>query len=207
VRVLPSGSAGLLLECGDLDEVLGLYGVLQADPPAGVLDVVPAARTVLLVLDPGATTPERVRALVEDLEPGDGPTGGADEESVVEVPVVYDGGDLDDVAEILGCDRDEVVRRHTSGLWTVAFCGFAPGFGYLTADQGEWSIPRRDSPRTKVPAGSVALAGEFSAVYPRETPGGWQLIGRTDLEVFDLDRDPPALLTPETRVRFVEAGS
>ena len=204
MRVLPSGTAGLLLECDDLDEVLGLYGVLEADPPEGVLDVVPAARTVLLVLDPAATTPDRVRSLVEHLEPGDGPVA-VDDEQVVEVPVVYDGEDLDDVAEILGCDPDEVVRRHTSGLWTVAFCGFAPGFGYLTADEGEWSIPRRDSPRTKVPPGSVALAGEFSAVYPRETPGGWQLIGRTDLAVFDLDRDPPALLTPETRVRFVAA--
>jgi KipI family sensor histidine kinase inhibitor len=206
VRVLPSGSAGLLLECDDLDEVLGLYGVLQADPPDGVVDVVPAARTVLLVLDPAATTPDQVRAAVEGLEPGSGDAGTGDDASVVEVPVVYDGDDLGDVAEVLGCDTDEVVRRHTSGLWTVAFCGFAPGFGYCTADEGEWSIPRRDSPRKKVPAGSVALAGEFSAVYPRETPGGWQLIGRTDLAVFDLDRDPPALLTPETRVRFVEAG-
>ncbi len=204
MRVLPSGTAGLLLECDDLDEVLGLYGVLEADPPDGVLDVVPAARTVLLVLDPAATTPDRVRSLVEHLEPGKGPAAGADDEEVVEVPVVYDGEDLDDVAGILGCDRDEVVRRHTSGLWTVAFCGFAPGFGYLTADEGEWSIPRRKSPRTKVPPGSVALAGEFSGVYPRESPGGWQLIGRTEVAVFQLDRDPPALLAPETRVRFVE---
>ena len=205
MRVLPSGTAGLLLECDDLDEVLGLYGVLEADPPDGVLDVVPAARTVLLVLDPAATTPDRVRSLVEHLEPGAGPAAGDDDEQVLEVPVVYDGEDLDDVGEILGCDRDEVVRRHTSGLWTVAFCGFAPGFGYLTADEGDWSIPRRNSPRTKVPPGSVALAGEFSGVYPRESPGGWQLIGRTGLAVFELDRDPPALLAPETRVRFVEA--
>jgi len=204
VRVLPSGAAGLLLECDDLDEVLALYGVLEADPPEGVLDVVPAARTVLLVLDPQVTSPDRVRALVEHLEPGDGPAA-ADDEPVVEVPVVYDGEDLGDVADFLGCGTDEVVRRHTSGLWTVAFCGFAPGFGYLTADEGDWRMPRRDNPRTRVPPGSVALAGEFSAVYPRETPGGWQLIGRTDLTVFDLDRDPPALLTPETRVRFVVA--
>jgi len=204
VRVLPSGAAGLLLECDTLDEVLALYGVLEADPPEGVVDVVPAARTVLLVLDPATTTPDRVRSLVEHLEPGDGQAVGLDDEQVVEVPVVYDGEDLEDVAELLGCDRGEVVRRHTSGLWTVAFCGFAPGFGYLTADEGDWSIPRRKSPRTKVPPGSVALAGEFSGVYPRESPGGWQLIGRTELAIFDLDRDPPALLAPETRVRFVE---
>jgi KipI family sensor histidine kinase inhibitor len=187
--------------------VLALYGVLQAERLAGVVDLVPAARTLLLVLDPEATTPDRVRALVEALEPTEGSATGAAEESVLEVPVVYDGDDLDDVAAILGCDRDEVVSRHTSGLWTVAFCGFAPGFGYLTADQGEWSVPRRESPRTRVPPGSVALAGSFSAVYPRETPGGWQLIGRTALAVFDLERDPPALMTPETRVRFVEADA
>jgi KipI family sensor histidine kinase inhibitor len=88
----------------------------------------------------------------------------------------------------------------------VAFCGFAPGFGYMVSPTGEWDVPRRSSPRTKVPPGAVALAGEFAGVYPRESPGGWQLIGRTDLEVFALDRDPPALLTPGTRVRFVDVG-
>ena len=203
MRVLPSGTAGLLLECGDLEEVLGLYGLLQEQPPEGVLDVVPAARTVLLVLDPAITTPDRVRSLVEHLGVGEGRSASRAGGPVLEVPVAYDGDDLGDVAEILGCDPEEVVRRHTSGLWIVAFCGFAPGFGYLTAAEGGWSIPRRSSPRTKVPAGSVALAGEFSGVYPRESPGGWQLIGRTELQVFDLDREPPALLSPETRVRFV----
>jgi KipI family sensor histidine kinase inhibitor len=97
-----------------------------------------------------------------------------------------------------------VVRRHTTGLWTVAFCGFAPGFGYLTAVAGTWDVPRRENPRTRVPVGSVGLAGEFTGVYPRSSPGGWQLIGRTELEVLDLDRDPPALLSPRRRVRFVE---
>ncbi len=206
VRVLPSGTAGLLLECDDLDEVLGLYAALETDPPDGLVDVVPAARTLLLVLDPMVTTPARVRSVVEELGTA-APEEAAGDEEPVEVPVVYDGEDLDDVAGLLGCDRDEVVRRHTSGLWTVAFCGFAPGFGYLTADEGDWDLPRRDDPRTKVPAGSVALAGGFSAVYPRATPGGWQLIGRTELSVFDLDRDPPALFTPRTRVRFVEQSS
>lgn len=203
MHVLPSGTAGLLLECADLEEVQRVYAALEAAPPPGVLDLVPAARTVLVALDPAVATPADVRAAVEGLEPEELERGDAAEQEVLEVPVVYDGDDLDDVAELLGCDRDEVVRRHTSGLWTVAFCGFAPGFGYLVADEGEWSVPRRDSPRTKVPPGAVALAGEFTGVYPRESPGGWQLIGSTDLPVFDLDRDPPALLAPETRVRFV----
>jgi KipI family sensor histidine kinase inhibitor len=99
-------------------------------------------------------------------------------------------------------DADEVVRRHTGTEWTVAFCGFAPGFGYLTPDGEPWDVPRRDSPRTRVPAGAVALAGGFSGVYPRESPGGWQLIGRTDVAVFDVARDPAALLRPGVRVRF-----
>ena len=204
MRVLPSGSCGVLLECRDLDEVLGLYAALVEDTPDGVVDVVPAARTVLLVLDPDATTPGRVRAAVEGREATPRDRSAVADQEVLEVPVVYDGEDLGDVADILGCDRDEVVRRHTTGLWTVAFCGFAPGFGYLTADDGAWELPRRGSPRTKVPAGSVALAGEFTGVYPRASPGGWQLIGRTDLPPFDLDRDPPAVLSPDTRVRFVE---
>jgi len=203
VRILPSGTCGLLLECQDLDEVLGLYAGLLAETPDGVVDVVPAARTVLLVLDPAATTLDRVRAAVEGRGSAALERTRGDARDVLEIPVVYDGADLDDVADLLGCARDEVIARHTGELWTVAFCGFVPGFGYLTADDGDWQIPRRSSPRTKVPAGSVGLAGEFTGVYPRESPGGWQLIGRTDLPAFDLDRDPPAVLSPDTRVRFV----
>jgi KipI family sensor histidine kinase inhibitor len=107
------------------------------------------------------------------------------------------------VASVLGCDVDEVVRRHTAQEWTVAFCGFAPGFGYMTSESWEWDLPRRSSPRTKVPRGAVALAGPFCGVYPRESPGGWQLIGRTEVAVFDLSREPAALLRPGNQVRFV----
>lgn len=187
------------MQLGDLDEVLALYAALLDDPLPGVVEVVPAAQTILLVTEPG-TSPEEVGRRVRAVTPKAGERA---EGALVEVPVVYDGEDLDDVAGLLGCDRDEVVRRHTAGTWTVAFCGFAPGFGYLTSDDGDWDVPRRPSPRTKVPAGSVALAGQFSGVYPRESPGGWQLLGRTDLAVFDLDREPAALLRPATRVRFV----
>jgi KipI family sensor histidine kinase inhibitor len=201
MRLLPCGSTALLVELDDLDEVLGYYAALVADPPYGVIDIVPAARTVMVVIDPARTdlaTLDRVLRSTVPLE--DRRTGG----ELVEIPVVYDGADLGDVAELLGCDVDELIRRHTSDDWTVAFCGFAPGFGYLTGSG--WDVPRRSSPRTKVPAGSVALAGEFSGVYPRESPGGWQLIGRTEVAVFDLDRDPPALLQPGRRVRFIDAG-
>jgi KipI family sensor histidine kinase inhibitor len=203
MRLLPSGSRGVLVEVGSLAEVLGLHAALRAEPVAGVTEVVPAARTLLLVLDPGRTSPAEVGERVRRVRPR--PVE-VDRRAAVEVPVVYDGEDLDDVGAHTGWGRGGVVRRHTAGRWVVAFCGFAPGFGYCTDTAGSWDVPRRDSPRTRVPAGAVGLAGEFSGVYPRPSPGGWQLIGRTDLPLLDLDRDPPALLAPGTAVRFVEAG-
>lgn len=203
MRILPSGSAALLVELDSLEDVLALYAALVADRPDGVVDIVPAGRTVLLAIDPQVTELPAVQRAVRATQPryerqaaGEG----------VEIPVVYDGEDLADVGTALGCDPREVVRRHTEEDWTVAFCGFAPGFGYLTGATNVWDVPRRPTPRTSVPAGSVALAGEFSGVYPRASPGGWQLIGRTDVAVFDLDQDPPALLRPGIRVRFVDAG-
>ncbi|SCX37428.1 sensor histidine kinase inhibitor, KipI family [Klenkia marina] len=202
MRVLPSGDAAVLAELADLDEVLALHAALDA-PPAGVLDVVPAARTVLVSFDPAAVPGDAVVRWVQAARPV---AGARPEAGELEVPVVYDGEDLADVAAALGCSPAEVVARHTGTVWTVAFCGFAPGFGYATAADGDWAIPRRSTPRTRVPAGSVALAGEFSSVYPRESPGGWQLVGRTDLAMFDVDRDPAALLRPGVRVRFRDAG-
>jgi KipI family sensor histidine kinase inhibitor len=200
MRVLPCGSSALLVELGDLDEVLGYYAALRADPPAGVVDIVPAGRTVMVVVDPAVTSLAALeRALLSTVPREDRRAGG----DLVEIPVVYDGEDLDDVADLLGCSVEAVIQRHTAEQWTVAFCGFAPGFGYLTGES-HWDVPRRSSPRTKVPAGSVALAGEFSGIYPRESPGGWQLLGHTEVAVFDLNRDPAALLSPGRRVRFVD---
>jgi KipI family sensor histidine kinase inhibitor len=203
MRVLPCGTTALLVELDDLEEVLALYAALAEERPDGVIDVVPAARTVLLVTDPAVADLGQVEHAVRRLRPRHDRRAVGE---LVEVPVTYDGEDLAEVGSLLGCDAAEVVRRHTGEQWTVAFCGFAPGFGYLTGASGGWDVPRRPSPRTKVPTGSVALAGEFSGVYPRESPGGWQLIGRTELGVFDLDRDPTALLRPGVRVRFVDVG-
>ena len=203
MRVLPSGSTALLVELDGLDEVLGLYAALTEEPVEGVVDVVPAARTVLLVTDPAVTTLAAVEQAVRQARPR---TDRGGHEDLVELPVVYDGADLADVAAHLGVEPGEVVRRHTGTEWTVAFCGFAPGFGYLAPDGEPWDVPRRDSPRTKVPPGSVALAGGFSGVYPRESPGGWQLVGRTDVAVFDVTREPAALLRPGVRVRFTEVS-
>lgn len=201
IHVRPSGSAAILVELDDLDEVLAYYAAVS-DHPHGFLDIVPAARTVLLVLDPERLDLAEAERLARAVEPRHDRRSVGD---LLEVPVIYDGEDLADVAALLSCTVADVVRRHTSEEWTVAFCGFSPGFGYLTSASGDWDIPRRSTPRTRVPAGSVALAGEFSGVYPRESPGGWQLIGRTTVSTFDLDREPAAILRPNTRVRFVDA--
>jgi KipI family sensor histidine kinase inhibitor len=199
MRILPAGDRALLVELDDLDEVLGYYAALTADAPADVVDIVPAARTVLVTTTGDLVTLSRT--LHEVTPTRDSRTTG----DLIDIPVIYDGADLDDVAQILGCSQGDVIARHTADEWTVAFCGFAPGFGYLTST-GSWDIPRRSSPRTKVPTGAVALAGEFSGVYPRESPGGWQLIGRTTAKIFDQERDPAALFHPGRRVRFVDAG-
>jgi KipI family sensor histidine kinase inhibitor len=201
MRLLPSGSTALLVELDDLDEVLGLYAALEQDPPKGVVDVVPAARTVLVVTDPAIAPLSSVADAVQRTSPRQDRAGAGE---LVEVPVRYDGEDLAEAARLLDCAADELVRRHSGAEWTVAFCGFMPGFGYLVSTGWQVQVPRRSTPRKKVPPGSVALAGEFSGVYPRESPGGWQLIGRTDLAMFDPARDPAAVLRPGTRVRFRE---
>lgn len=201
MRVLPSGTTALLVELDDLAQVRALSDALAAAPPAGVVDLVPAARTVLVVCDPRRTTLAALEEAVRrtELRPGrraDGP--------LVEIPVVYDGDDLTGTATALGVSAEELVRSHTGAAWSVAFCGFAPGFGYLVSPDWPHEVARRPVPRTRVPAGAVALAGPYAGVYPRTSPGGWQLVGRTDLAVLDLGREPPALLSPGTRVRFVD---
>ena len=201
MRVLASGTTSLLLEVDDLEQVLALYAALVDAPLPGVVDLVPAARTVLVVTDPAVTSLPAVEAAVRRVRPGSHARPSGD---LVQVPVLYDGEDLADAAREISCEPEELVRRHTAAQWTVAFCGFAPGFGYLTAPQWSSEVPRRPSPRTRVPPGAVALAGRFSAVYPRASPGGWQLIGRTELRVFDVSRAPAALLPPGTQVRFVD---
>jgi KipI family sensor histidine kinase inhibitor len=202
MRLLSCGDTGLLVELGDLDDVLALYAELVDAPPEGVVDLVPAARTLMLRIDPARTDADRVGRAVRAVEPqpGNRPDSGH-----LDVPVVYDGEDLAEVGRLTGLGERGVVEAHTAQEWTVAFCGFAPGFGYLVGTDDRLTVPRRSVPRTRVPARSVALAGEFSGVYPRESPGGWQLIGHTTVQPWDLDRDPPALLVPGLRVRFVEA--
>ena len=202
MRLLPCGDSGLLVELADLDEVLALYAELVDDPPEGVIDLVPASRTLMLRIDPTRTDPAEVGRAVSRVEPR---SGHRPDVGHIEVPVTYDGEDLAEVGRLTGLGERGVVEAHTAQEWTVAFCGFAPGFGYLVGSDDRLGVPRRSVPRTKVPSRSVALAGEFTGVYPRESPGGWQLIGHTSLQPWDLERDPPALLVPGLRVRFVEA--
>lgn len=204
MRLLPCADAGLLVELADLDEVLSLYAELDENRPTGVVDMVPAAATLLLTIDPAVTDVERMSREVARVTVGSHERATTGE--VEEIPVVYDGEDLAEVAALTGLDERGVVEAHTSREWTVAFCGFAPGFGYMVGGDERLRVPRRDNPRTRVPAGSVALGGEFASVYPRESPGGWQLIGHTTLAMWDIERDPPALLVPGRRVRFVETS-
>ncbi|MEU0222194.1 allophanate hydrolase subunit 1 [Streptomyces sp. NPDC006265] len=205
MKVLPVGEDALLVEVSSGDEAQALHAELLRRRAQGTLsarEIVPAARTVLL---DGLDSPARLAA---ELTAADLPPAPPRTRDVVEIPVRYDGPDLADVAAHWGVPEREVARIHGAAEFRVAFCGFAPGFGYLTGLPPRYDVPRRATPRTSVPAGSVALAGPYTGVYPRSSPGGWQLIGTTDAVLWDHARVPAALLAPGTRVRFVPgAGS
>lgn len=233
--VLPYGDRALLVELSSTEEVVAFADDCRAEGALVELldEVVPGARTVLLVTRAGASVDD-VWSAVSDLggvssqrgvsaalrrtsggrrgagasstnRRADTPTRSDVDGREVVIPVAYDGADLSEVARLTGLTEREVIAAHTGTPWRVAFGGFAPGFAYLVGGDPRLQVPRRDTPRSKVPPGSVGLAGEFSGVYPRESPGGWQLIGRTDLVMWDVDREPPALLSAGATVRFVEA--
>ncbi len=203
LRFLPAGSDAFLVEVDDLETTLTLLDGLLAARPQGVTELVPAARTVMVRFDPLFTDRASLAAVISriDLSARSGRQG-----ETIEVPVVYDGEDLGDVAEILGWTVEDVVRRHTQATWTVAFTGFAPGFAYMTCDDPGFDVPRRKTPRVRVPAGSVAIGGKFGGIYPTDSPGGWQILGNTPVKMWDTGRDRPALLAPGDRVRFREAA-
>jgi KipI family sensor histidine kinase inhibitor len=203
VRVRPAGERALLVEVEELATVHRLHAALRELAPPGVVELVPGYRTVLIVAEPGrAGVLDELAATLPELElpPAEAVAG-----ETVEVPVRYDGEDLPEVASLTGLEAAEVVRRHTAPTYTVAFLGFSPGFPYLVGLDPALEVPRRDTPRTSIPAGSVGLAGNQTGIYPTASPGGWQLIGRTELRLFDPARDPPALLAPGARLRFTVA--
>ncbi|MFE2155730.1 allophanate hydrolase subunit 1 [Streptomyces lavendulae] len=205
MRALVVGAQALLVEVDSAEEVAALHAELLRRRDAGELDgvreVVPAARTVLL---DGVRRPAALAARIADWEL---PPLAGTEGPLVTVPVRYDGPDLAEVAAAWGVAREEVAGLVGATVFRVAFCGFAPGFGYLTGLPERLWLPRRATPRTAVPAGSLALAGEYAGVYPRSSPGGWQLIGSTDAVLWDPAREPAALFAPGVRVRFTEAGT
>jgi len=198
--VLDYGDRALLLEFDSTAEVLAWSAALRDAGMPGVLDIVPAARTILLALD-RSSRQNAVRRRLRTLQAAAGaPTTAAGDPLVIDV--VYDGDDIAEVAERTGLTVHEVVDAHTGKPWTVGFCGFAPGFAYLVGGDPRLTVPRRSDPRPSVPAGAVGLAGEFTGIYPRRSPGGWQLIGHTNAVLWDVDRPEPALLTPGTKVQF-----
>lgn len=190
--VRPVGVTAALVEVADARRALALALWLRERVPA--TDVVPAAASVLVDGCPAADLHAVVGHWSGEAAVGEGP--------LVEVPVVYDGPDLAALADHLGLTPAALVAAHTGVEHVVAFCGFAPGFGYLAGSP--WDVPRLASPRSRVAPGSVGLAGGWTGVYPSASPGGWQLVGRTDVVLWDASREAPALFSPGTRVRFVE---
>ena len=198
MRILPMGPTAVLVEELPAPPASVATALAERRLP-GVVDIVPAASTVLVTVERSGALEAVVAALEGGIDAAGSEGGGA----VVEIPVVYDGDDLDDVAALTGLTVDAVIRLHAGASYRVAFCGFAPGFAYLEGVPTELHLPRRATPRTRVPAGSVAIAATYSAVYPTSSPGGWHLLGRTDTVLFDVDIDPPALLRPGVGARFV----
>lgn len=196
--ILPASDRALLVEVDDLDAAMRLHAALAREALPGVRELVPAARTVLV--RHGRVDRITLARALADVPLAE---AAASEAREVVIPVRYDGEDLEEVAGLLGVTPEELIARHSGATWRAAFSGFAPGFAYLIGDDPLFEVPRRATPRTRIPAGAVGLAGAFSGVYPRESPGGWQLIGRTDATLWDLERDPPALVRPGDVVRFV----
>jgi KipI family sensor histidine kinase inhibitor len=194
------GWSALLIETDDVEAWRAELARLRAAGELVAAEIVPGEQTVLV---DGVSDPDAAAGLIAGRTPP--PDAEAAAGPLVELPTWYDGADLGLVARHWEVSSDEVIERHTGTEFRVAFCGFAPGFGYLTGLPAELAVPRLDTPRPRVPAGSVALAGRYCGVYPSASPGGWLLVGRTQRRLFDVDADPPAVLSPGTRVRFVHA--
>lgn len=205
MRILRYGAHALLVECADLAEVAALHAELTRRRAAGTLpaldDIVPAERTVLIdgLADPAKLAADLPTWSLSAAPPSHGRS--------IDIPVHYDAPDLTEVAAAWNVSASEVAAIHSAHEYRVAFCGFTPGFAYLVGLPERYHLPRRPTPRVSVPAGSVAVAGPYTGVYPRSSPGGWHLIGTTDADLWDLAREEPALLVPGSTVRFVPTST
>ena len=199
--VLDYGDQALLLQFDSTTDVLAWATALREAALPGVLDIVPASRTVLLKLD-GPRRQSAIRRRLRTLRVAPHMVATAPPQEPMTIDVVYDGTDLAEVADRTGLTTAQVINAHTATPWQVGFGGFAPGFAYLVGGDPRLAVPRRSEPRSSVPAGAVGLAGEFTGIYPRRSPGGWQLIGHTEVVMWDIDRPNPALLTPGMWVQF-----
>lgn len=201
MRFLPVNETVFLTELSNLDETLALFDSLKAKPIIGIKELIPAARTIMVAYDPMKVS---LTALLTQIKQRDLFSKRAITSDIIEIKVRYDGEDIEDVADYLQLSRDELIDRHKAAEFMVAFTGFAPGFAYMTCSDPIFDVPRKKTPRTRIPAGSLGLAGRFSGIYPQASPGGWQLIGTTDTLMFDLQRQPASFLKPGDRVRFVQ---
>ena len=201
MKILSCGEHALLIELADERPAMATHRALLDAKLPGVLEIVPAERTVLVMVVPGGA---ELMDLAQRLSTMSSRGVANAERGQIELEVTYDGPDLDFACEFIGMEAGDLVDWHCSQVWSVAFCGFAPGFGYMTSDQ--WTlVPRRPESRLKVRAGAVGSADRYCGVYPAQSPGGWQIIGHTSARMWDLSRDAPALLVPGMRVAFVPA--
>lgn len=199
LRILPAADDVLLVEYANLDGVVSHFPALAKANIWGIKELVPAASTIMVHFEPGLISPERLASTIRSITPE---TERNDNTKTVNIDVLYNGEDFDDVCAMLNLSAEELIARHTANDWQVAFVGFAPGFAYCVGKDPIFNVARRPSPRTRIPAGSVGLAGEFAAVYPGASPGGWQLIGVTDAPMWDLNREQPGLLAPGDHVKY-----
>lgn len=200
MRFLSVNRDSFLIELSSLQETLALYHCLRQSTINPIRDLIPAARSILVFFDEYHSSFEHMRSWISKLKIDD---HHITQQQVINIPVIYDGEDLSQVAELQGCSVSEVIRRHLHSTWQVAFIGFAPGFAYLNSpDRPFTDIPRLAVPRKRIPAGSLGLAGQYAGIYPKDSPGGWQLIGRTPEKMWDLQREHPALLLPGMQAEF-----
>lgn len=197
---MPAGRSGVMLALpGGPSPALLAKALREID--SGLVDVVPAHDTLLLVWHEARPRDAEVIALLAEAE---SVQAASSPRAEIEIPVAYDGPDLAAVAEACGLTEAEVIELHSSAVYEAEFCGFAPGFAYLTGLPAQLHLPRRAEPRTRVPRGSIAIAGPYSGVYPSASPGGWHLLGTTQVRLFDPAAEQPALISPGMLVRFVQ---